>query len=135
MIMGIIASLGTAVVVGWVSSIEAPVYVGEVDTSPKEIAVIDEGGNGTYGSCVEELEIKVFDTGGSPIKGAAVLCEGACLDNPHHRLYGVTDAGGSVIFKDVSVRIEGDRIASIKVSISGQGISGDYWTEIIVLPS
>lgn len=135
MILGIIASLGTAVVVGWVSSIETPVYVGQVETNPQEIAAIDDDGDGVYEVSLKELRIRVLDTGGNPIGGAGVLCEGASLDNDHHRLYGITNADGEMLFSDVSFKIVGDRIATIKISISGQGIAGDYWTELVVLPS
>ena len=135
MIMGIIASLGTAVVVGWVSSIETPIYVGQVETDPQEIAAIDDDGDGIYEVSLKELRIKVLDTGGNPIGGAGVLCEGASLNNDHHRLYGVTDEDGALLFSDVSFKIVGDRIATVKISISGQGVAGDYWTELVVLPS
>jgi hypothetical protein len=135
MIMGIIASLGTAVIVGWVSSIEAPVYIGQVETDPQEIAVFDEDGDGVYTASIEGLRVRVLDTGGNPIEDAGVLCEGASIDNAHHRLYGSTDANGELVFHDLSFKITGDRIATIRVSISGQGVAGDYWTEIIVLPS
>jgi len=135
MIMGIIASLGTAVVVGWMSSIEAPVYVGQVETSPREVVATDEDGDGVYQASVKELKVRVLDTGGNPLAGAGVLCEGASIDNDHHRLYGVTNAEGELIFSDVGFRVAGDRMAAVKISISGQSIAGDCWTEVVVLPS
>jgi len=135
MIMGIIASLGTAVIVGWVSSIDTPVYIGQVETSPQEIAVADPDGDGVYEASLDELAIRVLDTSGNPIGGAGVLCEGASLDNEHHRLYGVTDADGGLVFHDVAFKVVGDRLASIRISIGGQGVAGDYWTELIILPS
>jgi len=135
MIIGIIASLGTAVIVGWISSIEAPVYIGQVETDPREIAVYDEDGDGVYEASLDELRVRVLDANGNPVEGASVLCEGASIDNEHHRLYGSTDASGEVVFRDMAVKITGDRIATIRLSIGGQGIAGDYWTEIIILPS
>lgn len=135
MIMGIIASLGTAVIVGWVSSIDTPVYIGEVETEPQQVAVADSDEDGVYEATLDELSVRVLDTSGNPIEGAVVLCEGASLDNEHHRLYGVTDAEGGAVFRNVSFKVAGDRLASVRISIGGQGVAGDYWTELMVLPS
>lgn len=135
MIMGIIASLGTAVIVGWVSSIDTPVYIGEVETDPQEVAVADPDGDGIFEASLDELTITVCDTGGNPIEGATILCEGTSLDNDHHRLYGVTDADGRIAFGEVAFKVAGDRLSSVRITVGGQGVAGDYWTELIVLPS
>lgn len=134
MIMGIVASLGTAIIVGWISSIQAPVYVGAVDIDPPEILVQDQDKNGVFEAVVDEMRIGITDTGGNPIGDAKILIEGSALGNEHHRLYGTTGADGAIVFKDVSVRLIGDHVGTLRVSVSGQGIASDYWTEIIVLP-
>ena len=135
MIMGIIASLGTAVIVGWISSIQTPTYIGQVDFSPQEILVYDTDGNGIFDTKLKDFTLRVLDTGGNPIENANVLIEGSSVNNDHHRLYGKTDADGMVVFHDVSFRLIGDRTTSVAVTVSGQGIASDYWTEILVLPS
>jgi hypothetical protein len=135
MIMGIIASLGTAVIVGWVSSIDTPVYIGSVETDPHEVLVADADGDCVYEAQLDELAIRVLDTGSEPIEGVAVLCEGASLDNDHHRLYGVTDQDGKMVFSEVAFKVSGDRLTSVRISVGGQGVAGDYWTELIILPS
>lgn len=134
MIMGIIASLGTAVIVGWISSIQTPIYVGQVDIDPEEIFVKDADNNGIFDADLKEMKITVTDTSGNPIENAKILLEGSSLDNEHHRLFGTTGADGQLVFNGVLVKLIGDRTAAIKVSISGQGIASEYWTEIMVLP-
>ncbi|MDH4122718.1 MAG: Ig-like domain-containing protein [Thermoplasmata archaeon] len=135
MIMGIIASLGTAVIIGWISSIETPKYIGEVEFFPEKISVVDTQKDGIFEGSLKELSLRVLDSGGNPVSDADVIIEGSSIDNDHHRLYGKTDADGMLTFHDVSFKVIGDRITTISVSISGQGITGNYWTEIIILPS
>jgi len=134
MIMGIIASLGTAVIVGWISSIQAPIYVGSVDVSPQEILVHDSDENGIFDASLNEMSIRILDTSGNPIGGAQVLVEGSALGNEHHRLFGVTGEDGVLVFKNVPLAVIGDHVSSLKMSVSGQGLASEYWTDILVLP-
>ena len=134
MIMGIIASLGTAVIVGWISSIQTPIYIGKVEITPQEILVHDSDENGIFDADLKELTIRITDTSGNPIGDAQVLIEGSALSNDHHRLFGTTDADGMLSFKSVSVKVIGDHVSSLKMSVSGQGIASEYWTEVMVLP-
>ncbi|MEM3038499.1 MAG: hypothetical protein QW505_06155 [Thermoplasmata archaeon] len=134
MIMGIIASLGTAVIVGWISSIQTPTCIGSVEFEPEEIIVNDKDHDGVFETTLKALSLRVLDTAGNPVKGANVILEGASICNDHHRLYGKTNDDGVLIFKDVAFRVIGDRTTTVTVSVSGQGITSDYWAEIIVLP-
>lgn len=134
MIMGIIASLGTAVIVGWISSIQTPTCIGNVEFEPDEIFVTDENKDGIFEATVKELSLRVVDTAGNPVGNANVLLEGTSICNEHHRLFGKTNDDGLLVFKDVSFRVVGDRTTTVTVSVSGQGITSDYWAEIIVLP-
>lgn len=134
MIMGIIASLGTAVIVGWISSIQTPTCVGYVEFNPEEIRVTDEDGDGIFETTVDKLTLRVVDTGGNPVKNANILLEGTSICNEHHRLYGKTNDDGLLLFEDVAFQVVGDRTTTVTVSVSGQGITSDYWAEIIVLP-
>lgn len=134
MIMGIIASLGTAVIVGWLSSIQTPIYIGKVEVSPQEIFVHDSDENGIFDADIEEMTVRITDTSGNPIGDAQVLMEGSALSNEHHRLFGTTDAEGLLSFKGVSIEVIGDHVTSLKMSVSGQGIASEYWTEVMVLP-
>jgi hypothetical protein len=134
MIMGIIASLGTAVIVGWISSIQTPICIGNVEFEPEEILVSDKDHDGVFEATLSELSLRVTDTAGNPVKNANVILEGSSICNEHHRLYGKTNEDGMLIFKDVSFKVVGDRTTTVTVSVSGQGITSDYWAEIIVLP-
>ena len=134
MIMGIIASLGTAVIVGWISSIQTPTCIGNVEFEPDEIFVTDKNRDGIFDATIKEFSLRVVDTAGNPIGNANILLEGTSICNEHHRLYGKTNDDGMLVFKDVSFRVVGDRTTTITVSVSGQGITSDYWAEIIVLP-
>jgi len=135
MIIGLIASLGTAVIVGWISSIETPTYVGEVELSPDFIAVTDEDGDGKFDANMEKLELRILDTSGKGINGALILLEGASICNEHHRILGTTNQEGFVAFDDLRIEVSGDRIATILVTVNGQGISDEYRTEILVIPA
>jgi hypothetical protein len=134
MIMGIIASLGTAVIVGWVSSIQTPIYIGKVEISPQEILVHDSDENGVFDAELDEMTIRITDTSGNPIGDAQVLIEGSALGNEHHRLFGTTDNEGMLEFKSVSVKVIGDHVCALKMSVSGQGLASEYWTDVMVIP-
>ncbi len=134
MIMGIVASLATTVIVGWISSIQTPIYVGKVEISPQDILVRDSDDNGIFDAVLDEMGVRVLDTGGNPISGASVIIEGSALNNDHNRLAGTTAPDGSITFKDVKLQVIGDHVSTLKITVSGQGIATEYWTEVMVLP-
>jgi len=134
LIIGLIASLGTAIVVGWISSIEAPRFIGDVIIDPDEIILTDSDGDGQYFEVLEELTIRVLDTADKPVVKATVVLEGGSIDNEHHRVHGTTDSNGILRFESVPLRVTGNRISVISVSIQGQGIENEYRGELLIFP-
>lgn len=134
MIIGLIASLGTAIVVGWISSIEAPRYIGDVIISPDEIILTDPDGDGQYIDVVEGVTIRVLDTADKPMVKATVILEGGSIDNEHHRVHGITDSDGILRLGSIPIRVTEDRISVISVSVRGQGIENEYRCELLIFP-
>ena len=134
MIIGLIASLGTAIVVGWISSIEAPRYIGDININPNNIILTDPDDDGHYTDVLEELTIRILDTADKPVAGAVVIIEGASIDNEHHRVHGVTDADGMLILRDIHIKISDNRISVIYVTVRGDGLENEYRSELLVFP-
>lgn len=135
MIVGLIASLGTAIIVGWISSIETPIYVDHIEIVPRDILVSDPDGDGLFEAEIELFTLRVLDTTGKTIENARVILEGACINNAHHRLYGITEEEGLLSFEDLSISVVGDRISTIAITVTGQGIANEFQTEIMVIPT
>src|SRR5215469_16865285 len=82
MIIIIIATMGTAILVGWMGSIETPKHIGKVEVVSGDI-ILD--GNRTSEGF---LEIYVTDQNGNPLSGATVVLSGL----------GVTDKNGKTAY-------------------------------------
>jgi len=134
MIIGLIASLGTAVIVGWISSIETPRYIGMVEIEPQDIIVFDPDGDGIYERELNSITLKILDTAGKAVENAKILLEGEGINNEHSRFFGTTGSDGIVTLWDVSIEVTGGQITTICVLVSGQEIANEYRTEILVIP-
>ena len=70
MIIIIVATMGTAILVGWMGSVDVPKYLGDVIVEPGQLEI---GGDGAIGG---ELRITVTDQDGNGIDGATVVVTG-----------------------------------------------------------
>lgn len=104
MIVIIIASLGLAIMIGWMGSIEGPKSIGHIDADVSENSTYFSGSNNTY-----TVTVAVYDSDGYAIEGADVVITGLGAKTATTNSYfgssgntvphGTTDANGEVTLR------------------------------------
>lgn len=112
MIIVIVATLGTAILVGWMGDVEEPKSIGSVSAEPNYINVINAIPSATF-----SLKITVTDNNGAPINDAVVVISGCGLYNQIKE----TDYHGVVTFSALPVKLNGATSGYINVHVSANG--------------
>lgn len=131
MIIIVVAALGTAILVGWMSNIEEPQTIGDVDSSASQFVLSKDTGNFS-------TTITVRDNNGDPIEGATVVLTGCGVKNASSSNYysysysntsnsgtsvnGTTNSNGEVTFNNLSVTKTSAGVGYVNVHVS----AGDY---------
>lgn len=135
MIMVVIAGIGTAVILGWMTNLEAPSTIGAVYSSPTEIVLEDADGDGIHESDDIDIVIRVLDQKGDGVQGASVVLNGAglvdSLDGTH--VHGLTDESGKVEFSGLYASQAGEMIGFVSVSVTKSGYGTDTSLTIPVI--
>ena len=112
MIIVIVAALGTAVIIGWMGSIDTPKNIGEITVESGNID-LNETPSGDI-----TVKITVTDQDGNPLEGALVSLSGCGIrTSGGGQVYGNTDRNGMVEFNDLTVTA-GSGIRHVGVSVS-----------------
>ena len=138
MIVIIIASLGLAMMVGWMGNIEGPKAIGDIESE------VTEQSQGRYGESVT-LTVTVYDMSGNPVEGADVLVTGLGAESsassgisglfghknssdkgvPH----GVTDSQGRIVLTfNLNTSVD---YGYLNIEVSKSGYSGNS-TQVLV---
>ncbi len=113
MIMIIIATMGTAILVGWMGNIDSPKSIGMVDVVSGDI-VLDG-----YSTSDGIVEIFVADQDGNPLSGATVVLSGlGVTDKNGKTAYMNTDSKGCAKFEGLNITLRGAEIGFITVNVS-----------------
>ncbi|MBM4237280.1 MAG: carboxypeptidase regulatory-like domain-containing protein [Euryarchaeota archaeon] len=127
MIMVAIAGIGMAIILGWMTGLEAPKSIGAVYSSPTELVLEDDDGDGVYESDGISIVITVLDQNGDGVQGATVLLEGmnvvTSVDGKH--VHGMTDDTGRVRFSGLSASQVGSSIGFVTVTVTKAGYGTD----------
>ena len=143
MIIIMIATLGTAIIVGWMGNIEEPHSISRVEVDSGEIDLT--GINSTYSSnktiksagnvyCAnEDVIISVYDQNGDPLSDATVVLTGlGVTDSDGNTAHGTTDENGTVTFSDLKLRMTG-HVGYITVNVSKSGYGENSSCKITVI--
>ena len=143
MIIIMIATLGTAIIVGWMGNIEEPHSIGKVVVDSGEIDLT--GVNSTYSSnstvrgtgniyyCNEDVIISVYDQNGNPLSDATVVLTGlGVTDSDGGTVHGNTDVDGTVTFNDLKLRMTG-HVGYINIDVSKSGYGENSSCRITVI--
>lgn len=135
MIMVIIAGLGTTVILGWMSGLEAPDSIGSVHSSPGEIIVTDEDGDGIFSCSDIAIHITVLDRAGNGVQGASVLLEGAGIsyDLSKGAVHGMTDSSGRASFEGLELSLTDGPIGFVTVTVAKSGYGPDINLQVPVI--
>ena len=127
MIMVVIAGVGTAVILGWMTNLQAPNAIGTVYSSPTEIVLEDDNNDGVHEKDDINIAITVLDQNGDGIQGASVVLDGASLvaSEDGKRAHGVTDESGRVEFSGLHASQAGEVIGFVSVTVTKNGYGTD----------
>ncbi len=113
MIVILIATMGTAILVGWMGNIDTPTSIGEVDVASGDIVLTDySSSNGYY------VELYVYDNEGNPLQGATVVLSGLGVKSDGQTAYGVTNANGYLKLTHLDIRMGNNNVGFITVNVS-----------------
>ena len=134
MIIILVATMGTAIIVGWMGSIETPHSIGDVTVDDGEVI-------GTSGT-IDSLTITVRDQDGNYLEGATVVLQGMNVkmtveDEDGIRqstAYSTTDSSGKAVFKDLTIDPSGtSSVGFLYVTVSKAGYGEDSSTRVTVI--
>lgn len=132
MIIILVATMGAAILVGWMGSIETPSAIGDVQIDPDTVEATD----GTIG---DSITITVTDQDGNLLEGATVVLEGLNVrmtgeDGTASTAYLETDANGKVTFSGLTVnRSSSSTVGFIDVLVTKSGYSESAEHRITVI--
>jgi hypothetical protein len=133
MIMVLIAGIGSAILIGWMSGLEAPRAIGSVRATPSEIVVEDLNKDGIFDKSNFDISITVLDGQGDGVSGASVVLDGANLRKGTAIAHGTTDSAGKVNLSGLSCSLAGDRVGYIHVTVSRAGYGADVTLDVPVI--
>ena len=125
MIMILAATLGTAIILGWMGNIEAPKTIGEVIVEPGSIDMDNLADT--------ELVVYVTDQDGNPLEGATVILTGLGVKNNGDTAYTTTDEGGYATFDSLGFSSMTKTHGYLEVNVSKSGYGEDSSTRVVVI--
>lgn len=128
MIVILVATLGTAIILGWMGNIEGPRSIGSVDVMSNDIVLVNGGtSNGI-------VEVRVTDQDGEPIEGAAVVLSGLGItDRNGKTAYVSTDSNGRAVFTGLKIQMGGGSVGFITVNVSASGFGENNTARVAVI--
>jgi hypothetical protein len=133
MIIILVAALGTAIILGWMSSLETPRHIGSVNIDSDDIILERISGTERYTDSGHVL-IYVTDQNGNGLAGSTVVLSGCSVSTSDGRtVHGITDAKGYVEFTDIHVSLRGAKIGFINVDVSMSGYGTNSSARIAVI--
>jgi len=135
MIMVVIAGIGTTVILGWMTGLEAPASIGSVHASPGEIVLNDFDGDGIYQADDITVLVTVLDQSGNGVQSASVLLEGAGISYQESdaTVHGSTDSSGRVTFSDLRASLTGSTIGYVTITVVKSGYGSDSGLQVPVI--
>ncbi|MFA5452258.1 MAG: carboxypeptidase-like regulatory domain-containing protein [Candidatus Methanomethylophilaceae archaeon] len=133
MILIIIATLGTAVIIGWMGNIETPSSIGDVTVDTNEIRLSGTASNGYY-TTYSPVKICVTDQNGNPLEGATIVLMGlGVTDANNNTAYKTTDNTGCVSFNGLKIKLGSSNIGFITANVSKAGYGEDSSCRLTVI--
>jgi hypothetical protein len=127
MIMIIIATMGTAILIGWMGDIDSPKSIKTVEVVSGDIYL----NGGTYNGTVE---IYVADQEGNPLSGATVMLSGlGVTDKDGRTAFTKTDSRGYAKFEGLNITLRGSNLGFITVNVSMSEYGENSNTRVAVI--
>ncbi|MCL1983879.1 MAG: hypothetical protein FWG58_00590 [Methanomassiliicoccaceae archaeon] len=133
MIIILIATLGTAIIIGWMGSLETPPQIGSVSVDSGDIVLDTASGSERYTDS-GFVKIRVTDQNGDGLEGATVVLSGCSVSTiDGNTVHGVTDKNGYVEFDDVHASLRGSKIGFINVEVTRSGYGTNSTAKVAVI--
>lgn len=133
MIMILVATLGTAIIIGWMGNIETPNSISNVELGSSSVTLNNTSGSDYVTS--QPIKVRVFDQNNDPLQGATVVLTGYGIMDGDSTVFGETDKDGSVEFgSGLTLRMDG-KIGYITVKVSKPGYGEDSSCKIAAIAS
>jgi hypothetical protein len=122
-----IATIGAAIIMGWMSNIDSPKYIGGVQVSTSEIVLVNgETGNGI-------VAVTVTDQDGNPLSDAIVILTGLGVSIDDKTPHGKTNEFGNVTFDGLEIVMKNSTIGFLTVNVSHPTYGEHNSTKIAVI--
>lgn len=129
MIIILVATMGTAILLGWMGSIDTPKSIGDVD-------VVNEPVVADINNVVKGVEVRVTDQDGDPLEGATVVLSGyGVCDLFDMTAYKVTDSDGLASFGDLKINPQNSKTCYLTITVSKSGYGEDSSSKLAVIVS
>ena len=133
MIIVLVATLGTAIIIGWMGSLETPQQIGSVNVDSGDI-ILDRTSGSEHYTDSGYVKIYVTDQNGDGLAGATVVLSGCGVSTQNgSTVHGVTDANGYVEFNNIHASLRGGKINFINVDVSMSGYGSNSTARIAVI--
>ena len=133
MIVIMVATLGTAIIIGWMGNIEEPHSISNVVVDSGEIDLTGVSSSNSSYRSNENVVISVFDQSGNPLSGATVVLTGlGVTDSGGKTAHGTTNSDGTVTFTGLKLKMTG-HIGYITVEVSKSGYGENSSCKITVI--
>ena len=133
MILILIATLATAIIIGWMGNISTPESIGDVTLDKSDVSAV-RGANG-YCTITETFSVYVTDQDDNPLKDAVITLSGHGIQDAYgNTVHKNTDKDGKVTFNKNSMRLKmSSNTGFVTVNVSKPGYGEDSSCKIIVI--
>ncbi len=136
MILILIATLATAIIIGWMGNIDTPDSIGDVTVDKDSVQI--SGTSGGYSTIKDSFSVYVVDQDGNPLEGAIVSLSGNGIQKSNGgTAYETTDKDGKATFNGsysnkLKMKTSSD-ISYVTINVSKSGYGEDSTCKLIVI--
>ncbi len=135
MILILIATLATAIIIGWMGNISTPDAIGDVTIDKSSVTATETYPYDGYYKVRDQFTVYVTDQNGDPLEGAVVTLSGQGVRNMNgNTAYSNTDANGKAVFMAGTIKLKmSSTTAFVTIGVSKPGYGEDSSCKIVVI--
>lgn len=127
-IVMLIATMGTAIILGWMGNIEGPKVIEDVEVTSNDIVLLN---GSTFNG---QVAVVVTDQDGNPIQGATVVLTGLGVTDRNGKTpHGTTDSKGYANLTGLNITMKNSAVGFITVNVSASGYGENNTARVTVI--
>jgi len=127
-IVMLIATMGTAIILGWMGNIEGPKVIEDVEVTSNDIVLLN---GSTFNG---QVAVVVTDQDGNPIQGATVVLTGLGVTDKNGKTpHGTTDSKGYANLTGLNITMKNSAVGFITVNVSASGYGENNTARVTVI--